>query len=272
MNAASSNARYSALILAGQRGPEDPLASLSPEGHKCLLPIGGRPMIERVAAALMASREIGAIAISIDRPAVLEKMAGFAQLVERGRVRVVESAKTPATSVLDAIDELGEPYPLLVTTADHPLLSPGMLKTFIAASEAHDAAITAGLVHESVVKAALPEAKRTYLRFRDGGYSGANLFLLRESRALSAVSFWRQVESDRKRPWRIAKAFGPGLLLAYLLRVLTLDEAMKRISERLAAPARAVVLELAEAAVDVDKPGDIPVVEAFLNRRGGGPA
>ena len=271
MNAAARSARYGALILAGQRGPEDPLAALSPEGHKCLLPIAGRPMIERVVAALMASRDIGQIAISIDRPEVLEKLAGFPQLIDAGRLRILASGETPAASVLDGIRELGETFPLLVTTADHALLTPGMVSGFIAQCEKGDAAIAAGLVHENIIKAAMPETKRTYLRFRDGGYSGANLFLLRERKALSAVEFWRRVERDRKRPWRIARAFGPGLLIAYLLRLLPLEEAMKRISHKLAAPATAVVIEQAEAAVDVDKPDDIPVVEAFLKRRGGGP-
>ena len=36
-----------ALVLAAQR-PDDPLARRAPAGHKCLLPIQGRAMIERV--------------------------------------------------------------------------------------------------------------------------------------------------------------------------------------------------------------------------------
>lgn len=268
MKVGRSKVRYSALVLAAQRGVDDPLAGLSPKGHKCLLPITGRPMIERVIAALIAAQEVGVIAISIDRPEVLEEVPGFAELIAAKRLRVVQSAETPATSVLEGMAALDNAFPVLVTTADHALMTPGMIASFCQQAEKSGAAISAGLVHRSTIEAAVPEAKRTYLTFRDGGYSGANLFLLRDEKALCAVDFWRRVERDRKRPWRIARAFGPWLLLLFLLRLLSLEGAMARISRPLGAKAGAVVLDQAEAAVDVDKPEDIPVAEALLAQRG----
>ena len=106
MTAARPRVRYNALVLAAQRGVEDPLAGLSPKGHKCLLPIAGRPMIERVVAALIAAQEVGEIAISIDRREVLEEVPGFAELIAAKRLRVVQSAATPATSVLEGVAAL----------------------------------------------------------------------------------------------------------------------------------------------------------------------
>jgi hypothetical protein len=46
------------------------------------------------------------------------------------------------------------------------------------------------------------------------------------------VEFWRRVEADRKRPWRMVKAFGLGALVAYLCGRLSLDEAFERVSAR----------------------------------------
>ena len=230
MNATQAPARYRALVLAGQRDG-DPLAEMAPQGHKCLLPVAGRPMIERVVAALLAAQAVGPIAISIDRPDVLEAVPGFPALLERGRIALLESQASPALSVLHALDQAHEePLPLLVTTADHPLLSPGVVQSFCDAAEARGTDVAAGLVSKAVIEAQIPTTKRTYLRFRDGGYSGANLFAFRTAAGRHAAAFWRRVEQERKSPWRIARAFGPQLLLAYVLRLYSLEQAMARVS------------------------------------------
>ena len=82
------------------------------------------------------------------------------------------------------------------------------------------------------------------------------------------------IERDRKRPWRLARAFGPALLLAYLSRLCTLEQAMALASRRLKARVAAVPIPIAEAAIDVDRPADLDLVEAILARReaGGGRA
>ena len=43
-----------ALILAGSRGPDDPMARAAGVSHKALLPVAGVPMLLRVVEALRA--------------------------------------------------------------------------------------------------------------------------------------------------------------------------------------------------------------------------
>ena len=104
---------------------------------------------------------------------------------------------------------------------------------FLAAADVTAADVAVGLASAAVIAAAYPETRRTYIRFRDGGYSGANLFLLRTAAAQRGIEFWRRIERDRKAPWRLARAFGPVLLGAYLLRAATLNQAMRLVSRRL---------------------------------------
>jgi GTP:adenosylcobinamide-phosphate guanylyltransferase len=242
MTAGKGSPRYRALVLAGQRDG-DPLAEHSPQGHKCLLPVAGRPMIERVVAALLAARTVEAIAVSIDRPKVLEAVPGFGELLARGRITLLESKASPALSVLHALKGGAEqPLPLLVTTADHALLSPGIVQGFCRAADARSADVAAGLVSRRTIEAQVPVTKRTYLRFRDGGYSGANLFAFRTAAGL--------------------------LLAAYFLRLYSLEQVMARASRRLGCDAAAIVLDVAEAAIDVDKLSDLELVEQLLTRRG----
>src|SRR3546814_14567461 len=68
--------------------------------------------------------------------------------------------------------------------------------------------------------------------------------------------------------WRVAAVFGPVLLLGYLLRRFTLDEAMARISARLGVRVAAVKMPMAEAAIDVDKAEDLLLADEVPRKRG----
>jgi GTP:adenosylcobinamide-phosphate guanylyltransferase len=262
----TGSALVSALVLAGsRRGEQDPVARYRQVSWKCLATVGGIPMLTRVVQALTACPRIGTILVSLDDAAQLDLLPELAALRAAGRICTLTSAATLSGSVADAFAQAGAP--LLVTTADHALLSPAMLEHFLAAADAAGADVAAGLASEAIIGAEYPATKRTYLRFRGGAYSGANLFALRTPSAADAIAFWARIERDRKRPWRLARAFGPSLLLAYLLRVCTLDQAMALVSRRLSLQAVAVQIPIAEAAIDVDKPADLDLVEEIVARR-----
>jgi hypothetical protein len=153
-------------------------------------------------------------------------------------------------------------WPVLVTTADHALLDEAMIDDFCTRSGGADVAIA--VVDRRALLQRLPATLRTWIRFRGGAYSGANLFLLRSPKVASAIGLWRGVEQDRKKGWRLLMAMGPTLFLGAALRMLTLDQALRRIGAKLGLEIRAVVMADPLAAVDVDKPGDHRLVEAIL--------
>lgn len=263
---------FTVLVLAADRGPDDPVSRAAGVTHKCLARVAGKPMLERVVAALAASPQVGRIAVSLRDTAVLDQLPALAPLEQAGRLQAVQAAGSPSRSVLQAAAELDDPFPLLITTADHALLTREMVDHFCTASRASGAEVTAGLTAAGVLLARYPQSKRTYLSFRDERYSGSNLFALMSEPALALPQLWLRVEQQRKRPWRIAAVFGPVLLLGYLLRRFSLDEAMARISARLGLGVAAVKMPFAEAAIDVDKPEDLALVEEILGRGWGGPA
>ncbi len=251
---------FTALVLAGSRGGGDPVAQAAGVEEKCLAPLLGKPMLSWVLETLSVSGRVARIAVSATRPDLLEP------LCKPHGAELLQAAGSPARSVLAAATALPAPYPLLIVTADNPLLTVARVEYFCAEALNKDAEICAALVPSARIKAAFPESKRTYLRFRDERYSGANLFALKSAAALAAVDFWRQVEQDRKRPWKIVRAFGAGSLLAFLLNRLTLDQAMARASLTLGVQAAAIRIEEAEAAVDVDRAADLALAETLLRR------
>ena len=249
---------FSALVLAGTRAGGDPLARQAGVPHKALIELGGEPMLARVVAAL---RESGAeqVAVSCDEGPV-------AQLARRLGCTVTPPAAGPSGSVAAAFDLLGAP--LLVTTADHALLRAAWVGELIAGTPAHSD-VSLMLARRETIEAAAPGSKRTYLRFADGHWSGCNLFLLQTPAAGRALALWRQVEADRKRPWRIVARLGPGMLLAYLGGRLTLAAGIDRLAGKLGLRATLVPASDGLAAVDVDKLSDLEAVRALLAREHG---
>jgi hypothetical protein len=123
------------------------------------------------------------------------------------------------------------------------------------------------LVEKRVVAAAGRSTQRTWLPFRGGQWSGANLFRLDGPQALPLVEFWRSLEQDRKKGLKIVGAFGPALLLAALLRLLDIHAFARRAADRFGLRAKVVSMHAAEACIDADKPTDLPVIEPILAAR-----
>jgi GTP:adenosylcobinamide-phosphate guanylyltransferase len=245
-----------ALVLAGQRRGVDPMAAAAGLSHKALLPVAGTPMLLRVLGALRAAPEIGRIVVSIEAPeTVLGGVGGLEGVILR------PSGTSPAQSAAAVFEEFGAP--LLVTTADHALLTPAMVAHLLTAAPTEAAAVAA-LARRETVLAAFPDTQRTWLHFRNGDFSGCNLFLLARPEAARALRFWQRLEQLRKQPWAMARMLGVLTLLRYALGRLTLRGALDGIERRCAIRAAAVEMPFGAAAVDVDKPSDLLLVEATL--------
>ena len=195
-----------------------------------------------------------------------EREAIAAVLSADSRLSVERSGGTIAATIEGLLVDPATRFPLLVTTADHALLDAAMIAEFCA--EAAGADLAVGVVERRALEARLPGSKRTWIGFRGGAYSGANLFAVGSPAAARAVALWRTVEQDRKRGWRMLFAFGPALLLGAGLRMRTIDQSLAAIGRKLGLTLRAVVMSDPLACVDVDKPADLVLVERILKERG----
>jgi GTP:adenosylcobinamide-phosphate guanylyltransferase len=256
----------SALVLAGRRGSDDPLAAARGVSHRALLPVHGVPMLVRVVRALAASGCVGRIHVSMHAPACAREVPELDALAAGGRLCLHEAEPSPSASVLAVL--AAEPTaPYLVTTADHALLTPEMVRHFDAAAGACGADLAIGFVAASLLRESYPQSTRTFLRLRGEAWSGANLFAFRTARSRAAADFWRRAERFRKRPWRLVAALGPSLLASYAAGRLDLDAALARASRRIGASVRAVRMPVAEAAIDVDRESDFELASLILAAR-----
>ncbi|OYQ33695.1 hypothetical protein CHU95_15195 [Niveispirillum lacus] len=249
------------LVLAGSRGPDDPVARLRGVSHKAFAPIAGVPMLVRVVRALIAAPGIGMIHIAIERPELVEQHPELGLLLAGGRIALLPAEGSPSRTVAAALDLLGTP--LFVTTADHALLRPEWVDYFLTHLP-ENSDVCVGLARDSVVQAAVPDTKRTWLRFADGSFSGCNMFAFRTPAARAVAQTWRQVEAQRKSPLRMIRLLGPLSILRFLLGRLTLTAALDRLGRITGARAGVVEMPYGLAAVDVDKAADIDLAERLL--------
>ena len=248
---------HTAIVLAGSRPGRDAFAEQYGTNLKALIPIAGEPMVRRPVRALLGTAAVGRIIVLSQSP---ERIAGAVPANERLEFRT--SRGTIAETILELLNDKQASWPLLVTTADHALLDPATVDEFVAG--AADADVALGVVERSILLRRLPNVQRTWLKFRAGAYTGANLFVLKSPNVRPAIELWRSVEQDRKKAWRVLSLLGPATLLSIALRLVSLEEVTKQLGIRLGLSVKAVALSNPLAGVDVDKPADHALVEAIL--------
>ena len=253
--------QWTAILLAGSRPGVDPFAEAHGTDLKPLIPVGGVAMVSRPVDALLASDRVCAVRVLTQQP---ERIG--AVLPADPQLTVEASHGTIAATLAALCTDPSTQWPLLVTTADHALLNQAMVEDFCCQAGGVDIAIA--VVERADLMTRLPDSKRTWIPFRAGAYSGATLFALGGPEALPAIALWHGVEQDRKKGWKLLWQLGPALYLGAMLRLLTLDQVLRRIGTRLGVSIRPVIMADPLAAVDVDKQAGLELVEQLLAERG----
>ena len=251
--------RWTAAVMAGEReGAGDPVAQATGAPYKAFAEVAGRPMIAHVLDALSDCAAVDRIIVSI---------APEAPPLPRGPWERVDADSGPSLSAMAALDRAG--VPLLIATADHPLLTGEIVQGFLAAAETTGADVVAAVAKRETVERAGSTGRRTYLRLADAEISGCNLFALRSAAARRAVLFWQRLEVLRKRPLQMAWRIGPLALLRYATRTLTVSAAQAALTRATGVRCALAMLDAPDAAHDVDTVEDLVFADARLRARHG---
>jgi CTP:molybdopterin cytidylyltransferase MocA len=258
--------RVTAIVLAGDRTKEDALISNSPVGAKAMIEIDGMPMVRRVLNALRAARTVRDIALAGPEASEVARDAPLSGWIDSGEVAWSQPGPSPSTSAYEVMRSVDPEQPILLTTADHPLLTAEIVDAFARQSLVDDVDVTVGLAPHALVTEAYPGIKKTVLRFSDGEFCGCNLFAFLTPEGRRAASFWRRIEQQRKKPLVVIGLLGWSAVIRYRLGLLSLEEALAKLGKRLGLRIRAVVLPYANAAIDVDSIADLMLVKGSLEK------
>jgi GTP:adenosylcobinamide-phosphate guanylyltransferase len=243
---------FTAIILAGDRTSGDPLTEAAGVACKSFVPVGGRPMVMRVLDSLEASSQVDSIILCGPTQTLIKQAPELKARIDAGRAKWIASRATPSSSTYHALQSLPHNTPVLVTTADHALLTTQIVDVFCAEARRTGCDVAVGLASHEQVATAFPETKRTAIKFKDGAYCGCNLFGFLNSQAYIAAQFWRQIEQDRKKPLRMMRILGWWTVVRHLLGRMSLTDTLEHISSKMGIRAVAVILPFPEAAIDVD--------------------
>lgn len=261
--------RFDAIVLAGyDPGRPHPLADAQGEPHKALIQVAGRPMIAYVIQALVQSALIDRIVV-----VGLEPLASLDELAQSGDCDLHYLPNQPSlfANAVQGFQLLGrvqdpQRHALLIS-ADVPLLTGGMVAAFLHACRPYDRDAYWGIVERAVMEMTFPGSRRTYLRLMEGQFCNGELYLARIEAALRQQSSLQELVELRKNVTRQVRKLGFGVLLRFLLRRLRIVDLLGVAQRTLGVSAAPVILPFAESGMDVDKPHQLALAEAYLRRQ-----
>lgn len=263
----SHPATIDAVILAGGvPEPGHPLYAETVGGHKALLDIGGRPMLQWVLDAVAASDKVRRII-------VMGLPEGYSDIHARDLTRIpdqggiIENLSEGVRQIL-SVDPGATRF--LAVSSDIPALRTQMVDEIVDSASEPGVDLFFNVIERTDMEAAWPGVRRTWLRLADGSYCAGDLHVI--STGLFAGPGLRRFVAWRKSPLRLMAALGPGVLLRMLLRRPGLEGCTEIIRRRMGVRVRAVRRHCTEIGMDVDAPAHLDHIRETLLRHGGSEA
>lgn len=247
-----------ALILAGGESSPELLEATSFQ-ERALIEIGARAMILRVLDALRATRGIERIAV-VGSHRVLDLCDDILR-VPCGDKMTQNFAR--GVSALQTKDENAQ---VLVCTCDIPLVSSQTFDDFLASARDKKLELSYPIVRRSVSEQTFPNGKRTYVRLRDGEFTGGNAVIVPLRIAHNINNLLETAYNARKNPLGLAQMLGPKLMWKFVSKSLSVEDVEKRAIRVLDCHVGAVEMSDATIAFDVDKVSDWRQAVGFLEK------
>jgi GTP:adenosylcobinamide-phosphate guanylyltransferase len=253
-----------AIVTAGGiPRPEDPLYTYSHGDSKALIDVAGKPMIQWVLDALGNAKRVNnviIIGLSPKSGVTCKKPLHFVSNQGRMLANIV-------AGVNKALEINKRNKYVLVVSSDIPALKPEMVDWLVETCMETKDDLYYGVCPRDVMESRFPDSRRTYTHLKDMDVCGADINVTHVRMATEHLDLWESLIGSRKSPLRQASLIGFGTLFALFTRRLTLDDAVRRVYERLGVKGRAIVWSHAEPCMDVDKPSQLELLRADLARQ-----
>ncbi|MEW6172489.1 MAG: nucleotidyltransferase family protein [Bacillota bacterium] len=244
-----------ALVLAGASNTGR-LRDVSPAPFEALIDLHGRPLAAYVIQTLLDTPLIKRVVV------VGPEALGTA--CSSDRLEVLPPREGMLENLAVGLDALTAAPRVLVATSDIPLLTPEAVLDFLELCKDNEVDVFYPVIQREEVEKAFPGVRRTYVRLREGSFTGGNIGLVNPEALRRSLDRAGEFVRLRKKPFRLALVVGPCFLCRFLLGRLSLQQAEERVSHLLGFRGRAVVTGIPEIGVDVDKPSDLELVRAVL--------
>lgn len=249
-----------AIVLAGSLN-NGRLKECSPATAEAFIRIGNKYMVQYVVEALKEAETIGDIILSGPKKDLEDIYK------DRKGIYIVESGPTIISSLQNALDILdlqSDSRRVLVVTSDIPLITGPIIDAFLKRCLNEEGDVLYPIIPKSLNQFKYPDVERTYVKLRDGVYTGGNVFLVNPLIVKPCALKAAEVIKFRKEPLKLVRYIGFKYLFKYLLGLLSIQDAEERVSQLFNIKGKAIHISLPEIGVDVDKPSDLRLVERIL--------
>lgn len=250
---------FDAIILAGGTSDKQ-FNAIAKERFEALIDIGGQPMVTFVARALAASSKVDQIYIVGPREQLIS--CDFPV-----NVTIIEGGNTIVDTIQIGMRRVCHDSKVLVATADIPLLTTAAVDDFLAQCDHEKADLYYPIVSKEVNDRRYPGNKRTYVRLKEGVYTGGNIFLVNPAIVEKCLKAAARIIEHRKNPLKLCHILGWRFVLKFLLRQLELAEIEARVSVLLGIKGHVIQSYYPEVGIDVDKPSDLELVRTTFSLR-----
>ena len=255
-----------AIVTAGGIPlPDDPLYIYTKGDSKAMLDVAGKPMIQWVLDALNEAQHVGQVIIiglSPKSDITCKKPLHF--ISNQGRMLANIVAGVNKSIELNSKAE----YVLLITS-DIPGIKAKMIDWMIETSTKTKEDMYYGIVPREVMEARYPGSNRTFTKLKGMQFCGADLQVSHVTMATDPdhLKVWEKLLGKRKSPLKQAATIGFGTLFRVVTRQITLDELVATITKRIGITGRPIIWESAEPGMDVDKPHQLELIRADLEKQ-----
>lgn len=253
-----------AVVTAGGIPKPDELLYPYTQGKpKALLDICGKPMVQWVLDALSDSERVeNVVLIGLTEESGVT--CGKPMTFIPNRITMIEN-------ILGGIHKILEINPaatrVVVVSSDIPAITSEMVDWEVETTLQTDVDICYNVAKRETIEARYPGSRRTYIKLKDIEVCGADMNVVRTSVVSRNLDIWKKLIEARKNPIKQAALLGLDTLLLVLLRIITLEGAVRRVTAHLHMTGRAIISPYAEVAMDVDKPNQLALMRADLAKR-----
>lgn len=253
-----------AIITAGGiPEPDDPLYPYTQGKPKAMLDIHGKPMIQWVLDALCRAKSVDKILVvglAEDSGLQCEKLAAF--VPDQGSMLANLRA-----GVFKLTEVNPQAHHVLVVSSDIPAIRSEMVDWVVNTTMQTDEDVYYHLIPRNVMESRFPNSKRSYTHLKDLEVCGGDMNVIRVQMVTRDEQVWEQIIAARKNVFKQASLIGYDTLILLLLRRISLDAALKRVTKRLKLTGRPILSPYAEIGMDVDKPHQLEIIRADLGQR-----
>ena len=249
------------VIAGGIPQPQDPLYTYSNGDSKAMIDVAGKPMVQWVLDALSGAQHVdNVIIVGLTSKTELSCKKPLYYVSNQGRMLANIVAGVNKSLELNKKTQY-----VLIVSSDIPAAKSEHVDWLVETCMQTEDDLYYGVCPRDVMEKRFPDSKRTFTHLKDMDVCGADMNITHVRMTTEHLDMWESLIGTRKSPLKQAGIIGFGTLFALFLRQLTLEDAVKRVCDRIGIQARAIVWPYAEPCMDVDKPHQLELMRDDLD-------